>query len=460
MANWNLPTITSGYLDFVTQMNDKFVDSATLLAGAPTNLPNASIRYNRTTNIFEEWDLATWNPKVIGILGGGTGSNTAAGARTSLGLGSMATQNSNAVNITGGSISGVNFDASGITAGVVALARGGTGASLALPAAGWTFVSNGAQMVMDSGVSIAQLNASNLSTGIVPDARLSGNIPKLNGTNIFSGPNIFTSTVTVQGSNPYIQFYDAAMPANQRYIKIINSSGYMLFQSMNDDGSGATNLMYVYRNGSFTATYLTGNGAGITGLNASNINAGVVNPAFLGSGGANSSTFLRGDNVWAVPPAGGGSVVNVPSGLIAIFDVGCPAGWTRYPYLDGRFPLGSTGMGSVGGSTQHQHGFNVWSDSRGSHGHSVDLSGGSGTAHVIGDTGDNSDSQTVGLSGSTWAVARHVHHHHFDVYADVYNLHLAGSTGGVGDHNHNVYGNTDNFDGWQPYMTVVWCRKD
>jgi hypothetical protein len=36
-------------------------------------LPNASIRYNRTTNIFEEWDLTTWNPKVIGLLGGGTG---------------------------------------------------------------------------------------------------------------------------------------------------------------------------------------------------------------------------------------------------------------------------------------------------------------------------------------------------------------------------------------------------
>jgi hypothetical protein len=40
--------------------------------------------------------------------------------------------------------------------------------------------------------------------------------------------------------------------------------------------------------------------------NASNLNAGTVPTARLGSGTANSTTFLRGDNVWAVPPPGGG----------------------------------------------------------------------------------------------------------------------------------------------------------
>jgi hypothetical protein len=44
----------------------------------------------------------------LAVANGGTGSTTASGARTNLGLGTMATQNANAVNITGGTISGVS----------------------------------------------------------------------------------------------------------------------------------------------------------------------------------------------------------------------------------------------------------------------------------------------------------------------------------------------------------------
>lgn len=56
----------------------------------------------------------------LSIAQGGTGAATASGARTSLGLGSIATQNANAVSITGGSISGITD---------LAVADGGTGAS-------------------------------------------------------------------------------------------------------------------------------------------------------------------------------------------------------------------------------------------------------------------------------------------------------------------------------------------
>lgn len=56
------------------------------------------------------------------VADGGTGASTAANARTNLGLGSMATQSANSVAITGGSISGITD---------ISIADGGTGASTA-----------------------------------------------------------------------------------------------------------------------------------------------------------------------------------------------------------------------------------------------------------------------------------------------------------------------------------------
>jgi len=57
---------------------------------------------------------------ILPMLHGGTGSTTAADARTALGLGTLATQASDAVSVTGGSISGITD---------LAVVDGGTGAS-------------------------------------------------------------------------------------------------------------------------------------------------------------------------------------------------------------------------------------------------------------------------------------------------------------------------------------------
>ncbi len=49
---------------------------------------------------------------------------------------------------------------------------------------------------------------------------------------------------------------------------------------------------------------IAGNGSGLTTLNASNLSSGTVPAARLGSGTANSSTILYGDNVFRAVPSG------------------------------------------------------------------------------------------------------------------------------------------------------------
>jgi len=107
MANWALPTISSLYTDFVAEVDARLNDSAQMFSGGPTNQPIGSIRYQRSTNLLQEWDGAQWVNKVISVAGGGTGATTPGGIVASLNLGTMSAQNSNAVNITGGSLTGI-----------------------------------------------------------------------------------------------------------------------------------------------------------------------------------------------------------------------------------------------------------------------------------------------------------------------------------------------------------------
>jgi hypothetical protein len=137
------------------------------------------------------------------IVGNGTAwvAESGATARTSLGLGSIATQDSNSVSITGGSVTGITD---------LAIADGGTGASTASVARGNllpSYTGNGSKVLAlnSGGTDVEWVTQSQVFTAGVANAFEHPNSVTDSFTvsssdhRFYVGPVSFTNTVTLQG---------------------------------------------------------------------------------------------------------------------------------------------------------------------------------------------------------------------------------------------------------------------
>lgn len=237
MSDWTLPLLSSTYSDFLTLLKGRDNDALSLGGLGLTNPPTSAMKFERASNRFEEWNGSAWVPKPIGVLGGGTGASDASTARTNLGLGTIATQNSNSIFITGGTITGlggfgVNGNATiggtlGVT-GIVTLSSNlnvtgisdftnyivlrnlmytASGGINMIDAAGKIPAIDSTRFSSLSGANLTALNANQLATGTVPIGRLgSSGTPSastfLRGDNTWGQPAMVRQVVKVKGNIP------------------------------------------------------------------------------------------------------------------------------------------------------------------------------------------------------------------------------------------------------------------
>lgn len=88
----------------------------------------------------------------------------------------------------------------------------------------------------------------------------------------------------------------------QNSNQVLHAGNYSSYASPLAGSSSLTTTGTV-TSGTWSGSFGAVSGANLTSLNASNLGSGTVPTARLGTGTANSTTYLRGDNTWATPSA-------------------------------------------------------------------------------------------------------------------------------------------------------------
>jgi hypothetical protein len=214
-------------------------------------------------------------------------------------------------NISGNAAGLTDINASNITSGTISNARttgntSNSASTLVLRDVSGNFGSNviSASSFSGDGTAITAINASNISSGTIANARTSA--ASANGA----------ATIVLRDSSGSFSAGDItanSISGNGVSLTGINASNITSGTIANArttaaTANGASTIVLRGSSGEFAAGTITGtfsgDGSAVSAINASNISSGTVGTARLASGTANSSTYLRGDQTWSTISAG------------------------------------------------------------------------------------------------------------------------------------------------------------
>ena len=227
------------------------------------------------------------------IVGNGTTwvAESGSTARTSLGLGSIATQNSSAVSITGGTITGITD---------LAVADGGTGSSTASGAR------SNLGLVIGSDVQAYDADL----TAIGALAKTNGNFIVGNGTTWVAESGSTARASLGLGSLATLSSINNGNWSGTDLAVANGGTGASDTATARSNlgvpsttGSGASGTWAISISGNAaTATSATSATSATNATNVTGTSTSSVKTSALASGTANSSTYLRGDRTWAAVP--------------------------------------------------------------------------------------------------------------------------------------------------------------
>ena len=89
--NWTNPTLAGTHVNVLSELKGRDVDALKMIDDeTPTNLPEKAKKWDDSLKVFRTYLSTVWTTLVLAVAGGGTGSATAAGARTNLSVDSSA----------------------------------------------------------------------------------------------------------------------------------------------------------------------------------------------------------------------------------------------------------------------------------------------------------------------------------------------------------------------------------
>jgi hypothetical protein len=170
-----------------------------------------------------------------------------------------------------------------------------------------------------NGSALTSLNASNLGSGTVPDARFPATLPAADGSNLtnLTSANLVGALPAIDGSALTGLPGSGGGAPGAATIAVtdesVDTANFLVFTNAatgNQAPKTGTNLTFNSATGRLTATSFGGNGSALTSLNASNLSSGTVNTARLpatytkaasmtvsATGTASDMVVRAGDNV-------------------------------------------------------------------------------------------------------------------------------------------------------------------